>query len=78
MQQIIERQKVNKYRSRMMDGIGLTPRELNLHKNDLGVISQMMQMIEVDNFWHLKTFEAVLTDLQRRWDERIHAQYRKQ
>ena len=33
-----------------------------------------MQMIEVDNFWHLKTFEAVLTDLQRRWDDRIHEQ----
>ena len=31
-------------------------------------------MIEVDNFWHLKTFEAVLTDLQRRWDEVIHEQ----
>ena len=33
-----------------------------------------MQMIEVDNFWLLKTFEAVLTDLQRRWDEGIHEQ----
>ena len=31
-------------------------------------------MIEVDNSWHLKTFEAVLTDLQRRWDEVIHKQ----
>ena len=33
-----------------------------------------MQMIEVDNFWHLKSFEAVLTGLQRRWDEGIHKQ----
>ena len=33
-----------------------------------------MQMIEADNFWHLKTFEVVLTNLQRRWDERIHKQ----
>ena len=31
-------------------------------------------MIEVDNFWHLKTFEAVLTNLWRRWDEVIHKQ----
>ena len=31
-------------------------------------------MIEVDNFWHLKTFEAVLTNLWRRWDEAIHEQ----
>ena len=54
--------------------MGLTPLESNLHKFDLVVISQIMQMIEVDNFWHLKTFEVVLTDLWRRWDERIHKQ----
>ena len=58
----------------MMEGMGLTPLESNLHKNDLVIISQIMQMIEVDNFWHLKTFEAALTDLQRRWDKRIHEQ----
>ena len=51
----------------MMEGMGLTPLESNLHKIDPVVISQIMQMIEVDNFWHLKTFEAVLTKLQRRW-----------
>ena len=51
MQQIIERQKVvNEYRSMMMDGMGLTPLALNLHKNDQVVISQIMQMIEADNF----------------------------
>ena len=33
-----------------------------------------MQMIEVDNVWQLKTFEAVLTDLRRRWDERSQKQ----
>ena len=75
MQQIIEQQKVvDEYRSMMMEGIGLTPLELNLHKYDLVVISQIMQMIEADSFWHQKTFEAVLTDLQRRWDEQIHEQ----
>ena len=75
MQQITERQEVvNEYRSMMMEGMGLTPLESNLHKNDLVVISQIMQMIEADNFWHLKTFEAVLTDLQRKWDKQIHEQ----
>ena len=70
MQQIIEQQKVvNEYRSMMMEGMGLTPLESNLHKCDPVVISQIMQMIEVDNFWHQKTFNAVLTDLWRRWDE---------
>ena len=68
MQQIIERQKVvDEYRSMMMEGMGLSSLESNLHKNDPVVISQIMHMIEVDNFWHLKTFEAVLTDLWRRW-----------
>ena len=51
MQQIIERQKVvDEYRSMMMEGIGLTPLESNLHKYDLVVIFQIMQMIEADNF----------------------------
>ena len=44
MQQIIERQKVvDKYRSMMMEGIGLTPLEWNLHRNDLVVNSQIIQ-----------------------------------
>ena len=65
MQQIIERQKVvDEYRSMTMEGMGSTPLESNLHKNDPVVISQIMQMIEVDNFCHLKTFEAVLTNLR--------------
>ena len=54
MQQIIEEQKpVNEYRSIMMEGMGLTHLESNLHKNDLVVIFQIMQMIEVDHFWHI-------------------------
>ena len=73
MQQIIERQKViDEYRSMMMERMGLTLLELNLHKNDLVAIFLIIQMIEVDNFWHLKAFDAVLTDLQKRWDEGIH------
>ena len=75
MQQIIERQKVvDEYRSMMMEGMSLIPLELNLYKTDLVVISQTTQMIAVDKFWHLKTFEAVLTDLRRRWDEVIYKQ----
>ena len=70
MHQIIEQQKVvDEYRSMTMEGMGLTPLELNLHKYDLVIISQIMQMIEADNIWHQKTFNPVLTDLQRRWDE---------
>ena len=75
MPQIIERQKVvDEYRSMTMEGMGLTLLESNLHKPDPVVISQIMQTIELDNFWHLKTFEAVLTNLLRRWDKRIHEQ----
>ena len=33
-----------------------------------------MQMIKADNFWHQKTFNAVLTDLRIGWDEQIHKQ----
>ena len=75
MQQIMERQKVvNKYRSMMMEEMSLIPLESNSYKSDLVVILHNIQLIEVDNFWHLKTFGAALTDLQRRWDEEIHEQ----
>ena len=75
MQQIIERQKVvDECRSMIMEGMGLTPLELNLHRNDLVLILQIIQMIEMDKFWHPKIFEAVLIDLWRRWDEVIHEQ----
>ena len=52
-----------------MEGMGLTPLESNLCKYDPVIISQIMKMIEVDNCWHQKTFEAVLTDLWGRWNE---------
>ena len=52
--------------------MGLIPLESNLYKSDLVVISHTIQLIEVDYFWHLKTFGVVLTDLQRRPDEDIH------
>ena len=70
MHQIIESQKVvDEYRSMTMEGMGLTRLESNQHKFDPVVISQIMQMIKPDNFWHQKTFDAVLNDLWRRWDE---------
>ena len=75
MQQIMERQKVvNEYRNMMMEGMSLIPLESNSYKSDPVVISHTIQMIEVDNSWHLKTFGAVLTILRRRQDEEIHEQ----
>ena len=50
------------------------PLRIKLIQNDLVVISQTIQMIEVDNFWHLKTFQAVINNLWRRRDEVIHEQ----
>ena len=75
MQQIMERQKVvDEYRSTMVEGMDLILLELNSYKSDLVVISHTIQIIEVDNFRHLKTFGAVLTNIWRRWDEEIHKQ----
>ena len=72
MQQIMERQKVvDEYRSMMMEGMSLIPLESNLYRSDPMVILHIIQMIEVENFWHLKTFVAVFTDLRRRWDKEI-------
>ena len=51
MQQIIEQQKVvDEYRSMTMEGRDLTPLESNLHKYDLVIIWQIIQMIETDVF----------------------------
>ena len=66
MQQIIGHQQVvDGYRSMMEEERDLTPSESNLYKSDRVVISHIIHMIEVDNFWHQKTFEAVLADLLR-------------
>ena len=37
-----------------MEGMDLTPLESNLHKKDLVIISQIIQMIETEIFWHDK------------------------
>ena len=73
MQQIMERQKVVvEYRSMMVEGMDLIPLESNSDKRDPVVISHTIQMIEVDKFWLLKTFELVLANIWRRQDEEIH------
>ena len=72
MYQIIEQQKVvDKYKSMTMEGMDLTPLESNLHKYDPVIMSQIIQMIETDTFWHHKTFESVLSNLQNMWTEGI-------
>ena len=66
MQQIMEHQQVvDRYRNIMEEERDLTPLESNLSKSDLEVISHIIHMIEVDKFWHQKTFEVVLVDLWR-------------
>ena len=45
-----------------------------MFKNDPAVISHIMYMIDMDIFWHQKTFEAVLAKLQRNHDEKVNEQ----
>ena len=72
MHQIMERQRVvDEYRNMTMEGMNLIPIESNLHKYDLVIISQIINMIEVDNFWHRKMFESVMSDLRNMWMEGI-------
>ena len=55
----------------MMEGMDLIPLESNLHKFNLVIISQIINMIESDNFWHCKMFESVMSDLRNMWMEGI-------
>ena len=72
MHQIIERQKViDKYRNMMMEGVDLISLESNLHRYHLVIISQIINMIEADNFCHHQTFESVKRDLRNMWSEGI-------
>ena len=72
MHKIMERQRVvNKYRNMTMEGMDLIPLESNLHKFHPVIISQIINMIESDNFWHHKTFESVMSDLRNMWMEGI-------
>ena len=72
MHQIMERQRVvDEYRNMMMEGMDLIPLESNLHISHPVIISQIINMIELDNFWHRKTFKSVMSDLQNMWTEGI-------
>ena len=72
MHQIMERQKViDEYRNMMMEGLDLIPLESNLHRYHPVIISQIINMIELDNFCHHQTFESVKNDLRNMWLEGI-------
>ena len=72
MHQIMEQQRViDEYRNMMMEGMDLIPLESNLHKFNPVIISQIINMIESDNFGYRKTFESVMSDLQNMWAEGI-------
>ena len=54
-----------------MEGMDLIPLESNLHQYHLVIISQIINMIESENFWHRKTFESVMSNLRNMWSEGI-------
>ena len=67
----MERQKViDEYRNMTMEGLDLIPLESNLHQYHPVIISQIINMIELDNFCHHKTFESVKSNLWNMWSER--------
>ena len=73
MHQTIEQQRVfDKYKNMTMEGMDLIALVSNLLKYDLVIISQIINMIETDGFWHHKTFESVLSNLRNLWTEGIH------
>ena len=72
MHQIMERQKViDEYRNMTMEGLDLIPLESNLHRYHPVIVSQIINMIESDNFCHYQTFESVKSDLWNMWSEGI-------
>ena len=72
MHQIMERQKViDEYRNMTMEGLDLIPLESNLHRYHPVIISQIISMIESDNFCHHQTFKSVKSDLRNMWSEGI-------
>ena len=54
-----------------MEGLDLIPLESNLHQYHPVIISQIINMIESDNFWHRKTFKSVMSNLRNMWSEGI-------
>ena len=62
---------IDEYRNMMMEGMDLIPLESNLHKFHPVIISQIINMIDLDNFWHRTTFESVMSNLWNMWMEGI-------
>ena len=54
-----------------MEGLDLIPLESNLHQYHPVIISQIINMINSDNFCHHKTFESVKSDLRNMWSEGV-------
>ena len=54
-----------------MEGVDLISLESNLHRYHPVIISQIINMIEVDNCCHYQTFESVKRDLRNMWSEGI-------
>ena len=54
-----------------MEGLDLIPLESNLHQYHPVIISQIINMIEPDNFCHHKTFKSVKSDLRNMCSEGI-------
>ena len=72
MHQIVERQKViDEYRNMTMELLDLIPLESSLHQYHPVIISQIINMIESDNFCHHKTFKSVKRNLWNMWLEGI-------
>ena len=72
MHQIMERQRVvDEYRNMTMEGMDLIPLKSNLHKFHPVIISQIINMIKSENFWHHKTFDSVMSNLRNTWTEGI-------
>ena len=72
MHQIMERQRViDEYKNMTMEGLDLIPLESNLQQYHPVIISQIINMIESDNFCHHKTFESVKSNLRNIWSEGI-------
>ena len=62
---------IDEYRNMTMEGLDLIPLESNLHRYHPVIISQIINMIESDNFCHHQTFESVKSDLRNMWLEGI-------
>ena len=62
---------IDEYRNMTMEGLDLIPLESNLHQYHPVIISQIINMIELDNFCHHKTFKSVMSNLRNMWSEGI-------